>query len=177
MESLGAGSSSTTVIPDEVRKQSRQSCIQSFVHAYSCRDTNCQFPSCQNMKDIIQHTRNCERKAHGGCPTCQQFSKLSSTLSTPQLNNNNQNNPDLRSPNPVNIQRLVPVMPPNGQQGGPQFQQQGLQQLTRQQMVVMNSGMSTTSSTLPSTIPTNNGNNLRTGTLIQLQQVSLGKSE
>uniref|UniRef100_A0A182T8Y6 histone acetyltransferase n=1 Tax=Anopheles maculatus TaxID=74869 RepID=A0A182T8Y6_9DIPT len=62
--------------PQEARKQSIQRCIQSLVHACQCRDANCRLPSCQKMKRVVQHTKHCKRKTHGGCPICKQLIAL-----------------------------------------------------------------------------------------------------
>lgn len=62
--------------PQEARKQSIQRCIQSLVHACQCRDANCRLPSCQKMKRVVQHTKNCKRKTNGGCPICKQLIAL-----------------------------------------------------------------------------------------------------
>lgn len=62
--------------PGEARKQSIQRCIQSLVHACQCRDANCHLPSCQKMKRVVAHTKNCKRKTNGGCPVCKQLIAL-----------------------------------------------------------------------------------------------------
>lgn len=62
--------------PGEARKQSIQRCIQSLVHACQCRDANCRLPSCQKMKRVVAHTKNCKRKTNGGCPVCKQLIAL-----------------------------------------------------------------------------------------------------
>ena len=53
-----------------------QRCIQSLVHACQCRDANCRSPSCQKMKRVVSHTRQCKRKSNGGCPICKQLIAL-----------------------------------------------------------------------------------------------------
>lgn len=60
----------------EARKLSIQRCIQSLVHACQCRDANCRLPSCQKMKRVVMHTKNCKRKTNGGCPICKQLIAL-----------------------------------------------------------------------------------------------------
>lgn len=70
------GDGTTKTNPQEARKQSIQRCIQSLVHACQCRDANCRLPSCQKMKRVVQHTKNCKRKTHGGCPICKQLIAL-----------------------------------------------------------------------------------------------------
>lgn len=62
--------------PQEARKLSIQRCIQSLVHACQCRDANCRLPSCQKMKRVVTHTRNCKRKTNGGCSICKQLIAL-----------------------------------------------------------------------------------------------------
>jgi len=62
--------------PAEARRQSIQRCIQSLVHACQCRDANCRLASCQKMKRVMAHTRNCRRKTNGGCPVCKQLIAL-----------------------------------------------------------------------------------------------------
>ncbi|XP_046672047.1 CREB-binding protein-like [Homalodisca vitripennis] len=62
--------------PQEARKLSIQRCIQSLVHACQCRDANCRLPSCLKMKRVVQHTKNCKRKANGDCPICKQLIAL-----------------------------------------------------------------------------------------------------
>lgn len=83
MEKLGFdlddGSSPTDLKqanPQEARKQSIQRCIHSLVHACQCRDANCRLPSCQKMKRVVTHTKNCKRKTNGGCPICKQLIAL-----------------------------------------------------------------------------------------------------
>lgn len=60
----------------EARKLSIQRCIQSLVHGCQCRDANCRLPSCQRMKRVVMHTKNCKRKTNGGCPICKQLIAL-----------------------------------------------------------------------------------------------------
>ena len=62
--------------PHDQRKVAIQRCIQSLVHACQCRDANCMLPSCQKMKRVVQHTKNCKRKSNGGCPICKQLIAL-----------------------------------------------------------------------------------------------------
>ncbi len=57
----------------EARRRSIQRCIGSLVHACSCRDANCRLPSCQKMKRVVSHSRNCKRKTNAGCPVCKQL--------------------------------------------------------------------------------------------------------
>ncbi|XP_058042034.1 histone lysine acetyltransferase CREBBP-like [Ahaetulla prasina] len=47
-----------------------QCCIRSLVHACQCHTANCSVPSCKKFKSIVQHTKRCERKTNGECPTC-----------------------------------------------------------------------------------------------------------
>jgi hypothetical protein len=74
---LDDGSSPTDGRPQsntqEARKQSIQRCIQSLVHACQCRDANCRLPTCQKMKRVVTHTKNCKTKTQGGCPVCKQL--------------------------------------------------------------------------------------------------------
>lgn len=83
MDKLGLGlddasspSDNNKANPQEARKLSIQRCIQSLVHACQCRDANCRLPSCQKMKRVVQHTKNCKRKTNGGCPICKQLIAL-----------------------------------------------------------------------------------------------------
>ena len=62
--------------PQESRRQSIQRCIQSLVHACQCRDANCRMNSCQKMKRVVQHTRQCKKKTNGGCQICRQLIAL-----------------------------------------------------------------------------------------------------
>ena len=62
--------------PQEARRLSIQRCIQSLVHACSCKDANCRLPSCQKMKRVVTHTRQCKRKTNAGCPVCKQLIAL-----------------------------------------------------------------------------------------------------
>ncbi|KAJ8298017.1 hypothetical protein KUTeg_024548 [Tegillarca granosa] len=62
--------------PQESRRQSIQRCIQSLVHACQCRDANCRLPSCQKMKRVVSHTKNCRKKTNGVCPICKQLIAL-----------------------------------------------------------------------------------------------------
>jgi len=74
--SAGDGSGGAAQNPAEARRLSIQRCIQSLVHACQCRDANCRLPSCQKMKRVMAHTRNCRRKTNGGCPVCKQLIAL-----------------------------------------------------------------------------------------------------
>merc|ERR550539_836824 len=82
MEKLGfdlggtteAASADTNGNPDRVTAIQR--CINSLVHACQCRDANCRSPSCQKMKRVVSHTRQCKRKSNGGCPICKQLIAL-----------------------------------------------------------------------------------------------------
>ncbi|XP_011684735.1 PREDICTED: histone acetyltransferase p300-like [Wasmannia auropunctata] len=58
------------------KKVSIQRCIYALVHACQCRDANCRLPSCQKMKRVVMHTKNCKRKTKGGCPICKQLIAL-----------------------------------------------------------------------------------------------------
>ncbi|XP_071648710.1 histone acetyltransferase p300-like isoform X2 [Temnothorax longispinosus] len=64
----------------ERRKLSIQRCIQSLVHACQCRDANCRLrclpSSCQKMKRVVMHTKNCKIKTNGGCLICKQLIAL-----------------------------------------------------------------------------------------------------
>ena len=62
--------------PEESRRVSIQRCIQSLVHASQCRDANCRLNTCQKMKRVVAHTKNCKRKTNGGCPICKQLITL-----------------------------------------------------------------------------------------------------
>lgn len=53
-----------------------QRCIQSLVHACQCRDANCRLASCQKMRRVVNHTKQCKRKTNGGCPICKQLIAL-----------------------------------------------------------------------------------------------------
>ncbi|XP_071645231.1 histone lysine acetyltransferase CREBBP-like isoform X2 [Temnothorax longispinosus] len=60
--------------PQEPRELSIQRCILSLVHACLCRDANnCRLPSCQKMKRVVMHTKNCRRTTEGRCPICKQL--------------------------------------------------------------------------------------------------------
>ena len=61
---------------DKDRKLSIQRCIQSLVHACQCRGANCNLPSCNKMKRVVAHTKQCKRKAEGNCPCCKQLIAL-----------------------------------------------------------------------------------------------------
>ncbi|XP_029933497.1 histone acetyltransferase p300 isoform X2 [Myripristis murdjan] len=84
MEKLGLGlddessnqAAAATQSPGDSRRLSIQRCIQSLVHACQCRNANCSLPSCQKMKRVVQHTKNCKKKTNGGCPICKQLIAL-----------------------------------------------------------------------------------------------------
>lgn len=59
----------------EARKQSILRYTQSLVHAGECFDPNCLFPSCQKLKRVVQHTKNCKR-GNVGCSICKQIIAL-----------------------------------------------------------------------------------------------------
>jgi hypothetical protein len=61
---------------DTARSLSIQRCINSLVHACSCRDVNCIDGSCHRMKRVIQHTRQCRRRQNAQCPVCKQLIAL-----------------------------------------------------------------------------------------------------
>ncbi|XP_055993544.1 histone acetyltransferase p300-like [Sorex fumeus] len=62
--------------PGDSHRESIQRCIQSLVHSYQCHNASCSLPSCQKMKQIVQHTKDCKRNTNGGCPICKQFIAL-----------------------------------------------------------------------------------------------------
>ena len=72
----GQGRTTETSNPQEARRLSIQRCIASLVHACQCRDANCRLPSCQKMKRVMAHTKQCKRKTNGGCPVCKQLIAL-----------------------------------------------------------------------------------------------------
>ena len=82
MDKLGLGldgdtpAASTDKNGNSDRLTAIQRCIQSLVHACQCRDANCRSPSCQKMKRVVSHVRQCKRKSTGGCPICKQFIAL-----------------------------------------------------------------------------------------------------
>ena len=53
-----------------------QRCTNTLVHACQCWDPNCQSPSCNKMKRVVAHTRQCTQRSIGGCPICQQLIAL-----------------------------------------------------------------------------------------------------
>ena len=63
--------------PQENRRRSIQRCIQSLVHACSCRDANCRLPSCHKMKRVVAHAKICRKKSNSTCPICKQLIALS----------------------------------------------------------------------------------------------------
>ncbi|XP_071632440.1 histone lysine acetyltransferase CREBBP-like isoform X1 [Temnothorax longispinosus] len=66
--------------PQEPRELRIQRWIQSLVHACQCRDANncrqCRLPSCQKMKRVMMHTKNCRRKTNGRCLISKQLIAL-----------------------------------------------------------------------------------------------------
>ncbi|XP_039313209.1 histone acetyltransferase p300 isoform X2 [Solenopsis invicta] len=66
------------IINWEAKKLSIQKCIQSLMHACHCIDANCRLPSCQKMKRVVIHMKNCKRKRqeNGDCPICKQLIAL-----------------------------------------------------------------------------------------------------
>nr|XP_036669461.1 histone lysine acetyltransferase CREBBP-like [Drosophila suzukii] len=46
-------------------------CVHTLLHAVQC--SNCSNRKCRITKRVIQHTKNCQRKADGDCRTCKQF--------------------------------------------------------------------------------------------------------
>ena len=58
------------------RTESVKKCIQSLVHAVSCRDANCRRPTCLKMKRVVQHTKVCKRRQTTNCPVCKQLIAL-----------------------------------------------------------------------------------------------------
>ncbi|XP_078496827.1 histone acetyltransferase p300-like [Lissotriton helveticus] len=62
--------------PDDFRRSSIQRCIQSLVHACKCSNDNCSLLSCQKMKRVIQHTKDCKLKANLSCPICKELMAL-----------------------------------------------------------------------------------------------------
>ena len=62
--------------PQDSRRQSVLRCIGSLVHACKCRDANCRMNSCQKMKRVVQHTRQCKKKTNEGCQICRQLIAL-----------------------------------------------------------------------------------------------------
>ncbi|XP_004845587.1 histone acetyltransferase p300-like [Heterocephalus glaber] len=62
--------------PRDIHRQRIQRSIQSLIHARQCRDSTCSMPTCKKMKRVVEHTKNCRRKAIGGCPVCRQLIAL-----------------------------------------------------------------------------------------------------
>ncbi|ESN92549.1 hypothetical protein HELRODRAFT_153485, partial [Helobdella robusta] len=60
----------------QARRLSIQRCILSLLHACTCRDANCRLASCQKMKKVIMHTKQCKRKHTHNCPICKQLFAL-----------------------------------------------------------------------------------------------------
>ena len=58
------------------RNKAIERCTVSLSHACNCFDRNCSLLSCQKMKRVIFHTRQCKRKSLGGCPICKQLIAL-----------------------------------------------------------------------------------------------------
>lgn len=56
----GEDSNNESTTPVASRKLSLQRYVQSLEHACQCRDANCRIQSCQTMKKIVAHTRNCK---------------------------------------------------------------------------------------------------------------------
>ncbi|KAF8357427.1 cbp-1 [Pristionchus pacificus] len=50
-----------------------QKCIQSLVHACTCRDANCRRSSCFKMKRVVSHTKQCKKRTNATCPVCKQL--------------------------------------------------------------------------------------------------------
>ena len=51
-------------------------CIQFLVHAIHCRDTSCKQPSCNKMKRVLSHTKECRLMLSGKwnmCTVCKHF--------------------------------------------------------------------------------------------------------
>lgn len=44
--------------------------IQELVHACQCKNKWCHSTTCQRIKQLLNHTKNCSIKMHGGCATC-----------------------------------------------------------------------------------------------------------
>lgn len=65
-----------TEIVQEERKSSIKRCIQSLVHAFQCKEGNCEVANCRRMKRVAQHIRTCRRRITGGCPICKQLVAL-----------------------------------------------------------------------------------------------------
>jgi len=79
MEQLGFGinDESTTYDQEQTNQQessllSIQRCIKCLVHSSQCMDVNCQFPTCQKMKNVVQHAKYCRQK-NTVCPICKQL--------------------------------------------------------------------------------------------------------
>ncbi|XP_063706761.1 CREB-binding protein isoform X2 [Culicoides brevitarsis] len=132
------GDGSTKTNPQEARKQSIQRCIQSLVHACQCRDANCRLPSCQKMKRVVQHTKHCKRKTHGGCPICKQLIALCC----------------YHAKHCQEAKCLVPFCPNIKQKLKQQQLQQRLQQqqLLRRRVAMMNTRVSNASSSMSNAI-------------------------
>lgn len=47
-----------------------EQCIESLEHASACNDPNCKYNSCEKMKSILQHAKECKKRSQGTCNTC-----------------------------------------------------------------------------------------------------------
>lgn len=58
------------------RRTSIEGCIRSLLHACQCRDANCRMQTCAQMKRVLFHARNCNKKATNTCLLCRQLLSL-----------------------------------------------------------------------------------------------------
>lgn len=58
------------------RKQCAKLCVDILMHASSCRKARCDHDTCQKMKGVIAHFKNCQSKSKTSCRLCKQFISL-----------------------------------------------------------------------------------------------------
>lgn len=79
---MDATAKSDTTSPAEYRRLTIQRCIQSLIHACSCRDANCRSTSCNRMKRVVTHAKFCKKKQQAqqqtqqNCTICKQLVAL-----------------------------------------------------------------------------------------------------
>ena len=50
--------------------------VQQCILSLRCRDATCLLPTCQKMKRVVLHSKQCKRKTNGGCPIAKQLLTL-----------------------------------------------------------------------------------------------------
>lgn len=55
---------------DASEKQDVQQCIELLIHACTCNESHCEYESCDKMKSVLRHVKECGSRSDGTCKKC-----------------------------------------------------------------------------------------------------------